>query len=551
MQPEIIPTLPGDKIDDLIETYIKKAEVDPFGTWMLLPTSRFAKIIRKKIIRSGTPILTDHITTIPDLTKILLRKTPIHLLAPEEQHLILRHILSNIKDISAAFPGGIITPDTIENLTTLKKHLDRHTTILRPDDPKAALLTEILSSYELICTTNDLADEEQSIFLSLSHIAEIRISTLITYGLFHIYPLEKTLLDTLTGIAGQVIIFEPFAKNTAIFPDTENFDTTEPADPFISGLFIGPVSPPPATCISQNIYPDTLTELRDVFESVCLLLEQGTDPGEIVILSPSRATTVKLADEIIPDYFVKNPDGTRSSLHYASSGGVPVFGFPVIRSVLSLLSVPLHDFPADEFVSLLSYPFFWWGDAYLPSRTLREISSDVRITRGRTLWETSGEKRKTKIRRELAKPDHTEKTTLHFTKKLAETEDEQQKLEKLLSILKTSGRTTVSEHSKNLRQLLEDLNYPYHAADEDKQAAEKLLSLLDKLEHASRPVNEKLSAREFTETLTRFLKNISLDLPADPGKYTVRIAGIMEAANTRKKHVFINGLAAARFHGYP
>ena len=549
MQPEIIPTLPGDKIDDLIETYTRFASADPFGTWLILPTSRFAKTIRKKIIQTGTPILTDHITTIPDLAKILLRKTPVHLLVPEEQHLILRRILSSTKDISAAFPGGNITPDTIENLTSLKKHLDRHISVLRPDDPKTALLSEIFSTYELICTTNDLADEEQSIRLSLSHISEIRVANLLTYGLFHIYPLEKTLLEALTGVAGHAVIYEPFAKNTAIFPDAPG--TSDPADPFISGLFVGPVSPPPTTCRSLNIYPDTLTELRYVFESVCLLLEQGTDPDEIVILSPSRATTVELADEIIPDYFVKNPDGTRNSLHYASSGGVSVFGYPVIRSVLNLLAVPLHDFPADEFISLLSYPFFRWGDAYLPPRTLREISADVRIARGRTSWETSGEKRKNKIRRELANPGHTEKTTLYFKKKLAEAEEDQKKLEKLLSILKTSGKTTVSEHSKNLRQLLEDLNYPYHASDEDKQAAEKLLSLLDTLEHASRPVNEKLSAREFSETLTRFLKNISLDLPADPGTYTVRIAGIMEAANTRRKHVFITGLAANQIPRLP
>ena len=110
---------------------------------------------------------------------------------------------------------------------------------------------------------------------------------------------------------------------------------------------------------------------------------------------------------------------------------------------------------------------------------------------------------------------------------------------------------TAAEHCRALRDTLSYLDYPGHASEEDKKIAEKLFSLLDRLEQSPLPENDKLSAREFTETLTWFLKNTSLDLKADPGKYTVRIAGIMEAANIRRKHVFITGLAANQIPRLP
>lgn len=556
----LIHTLPTSIPKTHIETYLQKSQQNPLGTWLILPTKHLAKYLKQEIQKDhNQTILPGHITTLRELAQTIC-KTVIpteHVITEYEQQLIIQTILAQNINSQKLSPNGKPGIKTIQNLITLKKNIAQNTTELKPKTEKLKLLKEILDSYHKTLQQKNLLDEETAIqkaieILSASKpTSKTKLNTLILCYLHDPMEIERLFIETLKQNADESITLQAYADNPSIFPDAERNIRDElkqntPEAELSAGLFAGPKHIIPDSCnLICTQYQTAEQEINAVFEKISELLENGALGKDILIISPNVSETILLADELIGDFSIKNPDGSRTKLTYkTSAGGRPLIHYPMVQGVITLLSTPLSGYKKEDLISLLSIPSIGRKFNIFPSEFIR-YAEETKSIQGKNTWLTLSEKRSLYLTAEL-KTAEREEDKERIADKILKLQTFQENLNEFIRYLESfeKGKLTIRGHSERLLQTIKDLSLLPKTKTYDNAAVYEFSKIIEEVSSSVVGNSGEFSESGYLETITNLARMHSLKNPHEPEE-TVTISGLREAAHTKAKHVFIVNLTSS------
>jgi hypothetical protein len=562
MLPSIQYRIPGPIENTCLEEFADAIQKDPFGTWILLPTRWLSEYVTGKLLQTyDLAVLPDHITTPGEFANLICRTVhpEIPVLSREEEAVLFRDILKSGKNLEKFLPSGTVTAATIADLVSLRRGLDQNESELTPASEKLRILSYLIRKYHEKRAAAGALDSEAvyrkaGIFLSGDR-GKIPVRHLCLYGFHDTMPIEDTFLEILKNVAEICVIVQPYAENPAIFSHIQDavpsgsrkeLETAE-------GLFSGPKHRIPASQnVSYTLYPDEKSELAAVFDEICGLLENGVSAGDILILSPELpkiTTAVRIADDIIGDFSVKNPDGTRTKLSYATAGGRPLSSFPAIRLALTLLKVSKTGYRKEELVFLLRYAAIR-KKFNIRSSDLLKYAGETGTISGKEAWSGIEKQRKPYLSAQLEQAV-SDRGTEDLEEKILCLETFQKNLNAFITYLDHAGKRTacLREHAGNLRKAIDDLKLFDNLSPEEQQAANQFEEMLLRLTRSRAADRTMLSGWEFYEILEDACGKTGFTSSSREKQNSIRILGLREAAHTPAKHVFIIGLTARSMPG--
>lgn len=551
----------GELLTETFAAYQDAASRDPFGTWFVLPTRNLADVILRHPIAKERLILPDHMLTARDFAQYICRETDpdLYILSSGEQDLLIRRILTS-PDLrkSTASLFGEVTHTTCSSLRTLITGLEQNLTdlsVIHSSTRKIETLSAIHQEYTRILKEEHLADKEtvyETAVVALGS-GKIPFRTVFIYGMYSLQPNEQAFINAIIATAESVHEVRPAVNNHAIFPGF----TGEPihGDPekaaFAEGLFAGHEHRIPASLpvnLTTVIYPDTTAEVSSVLDQVSGLFEDGVGAEDILILSPAVKETVRLIDDIIDDFSIRNPDGTRTRISYTAATARPISNYPETAALLAVLKAPVADYPLATLLQLLTLPQIRKKFGIHTSQ-LFSLSQTLGITRGKSNWITIADQRIPFLLQKIEDAGTDSQSAKFYQVQIDELQKLQQGLISLIEEItpKNQKKQSVRQHCRDCLDLfiklglLEPVECEMPTEQQLRQKAfHDLISGL-----AASPVAQTISLThaEFCDTLSELCSSTPAPLSPRTAKHTITVTGLRESALTSANHVFILGLS--------
>ncbi|HJK74802.1 MAG TPA: exodeoxyribonuclease V subunit gamma, partial [Methanocorpusculum sp.] len=551
----------GELLTETVAAYQDATSSDPFGTWFVLPTRNLADVILRHPIAKERLILPDHILTARDLAQYISRETDpdLCILTSGEQDLLIRRILTS-PDLrkSAVSLFGEVTHTTCSSLRTLITGLEQNLTdlsVIHSSTRKIETLSAIHQEYTRILKKEHLADKEtvyETAVVALGS-GKIPFRTVFIYGMYSPQPNEQAFINALIAAAESVHEVRPAVNNPAIFPGfTGKPIHGNPAKAaFAEGLFAGHEHRIPASLpvkLTTVIYPDTTAEVSSVLDQVSGLFEDGVSAEDILILSPAVKETVRLIDDIIDDFSIRNPDGTRTRISYTAATARPISNYPETTALLAVLKAPVADYPLATLLQLLTLPQIRKKFGIHTSQ-LFSLSQTLGITRGKSNWITIADQRIPFLLQKIEDAGTDGQSAKFYQVQIDELQKLQQGLISLIEEItpKNQKKQSVRQHCRDSLDLFIKLGLLEPAECEmptEQQLRQKAFhDLISGL--AASPVAQTISLThaEFCDTLSELCSSTPAPLSPRTAKHTITVAGLRESALTSANHVFILGLS--------
>ncbi|HZD44283.1 MAG TPA: PD-(D/E)XK nuclease family protein, partial [Methanomicrobiales archaeon] len=414
--------------------------------------------------------------------------------------------------------------------------------------PKSDQIRCIYDAYTGYLEENHLVDKDTVLQWAIRWLDEhpgFRLETIFLYGLFEPMPLERAFIEALQRHATACSYSLPAGDDPRVFQDDGSWlnpDSTVRVDPGsavekgISRIFL---SNPPfdaSSRIALTTYRDRIAEVRGIAEEIRALVDAGVPPGEIAVAFPDLSRGVSLASSIFADF----------GIPVDAASGELLGESPIVQAVFQVLAVPVHDYPREHVVSLLTSPYLCYtGDhrgqsACLSASDVDRVSRNARILRGRESWMLRLESHVCEV---LEASDPGDRSALESLERLRDG------IFHLLEDLKTlEGKKSVTAHISALRSLLQRLHYPSALAsgDEGIRAQEysdlsEFASVLDTLErfYGTHPPLQ-LSLADFFTLLSTLISDTRSTPARNP--HAVQVLGIRELVHTSFACTFIADL---------
>lgn len=565
--------LPGTARDAYLSEFLAESAAHPADTWMILPVNRLAETLRQEITARSIPVIPSRITPLSAFAETITAAAypTIRILSSIEHKLIFSRIIENNPDIlrlvttdnarrtashegddPADTPGKSTCLSSVENLVTLYNTLEYRRAALPNGNGKLTALASVFAAYEKFCTENQTADAPGVLRLAAAAVRSRKfpLKMVILYGMFSPNRLEAELLDAVRNHAEQLSEFIPSAANDKIFP--AGVPPEEAADSgaarFARSVFQTLSISPDLPIKKIGVFSNRTAELSAIAEEICRLIEEGTAPGDIAILTPEVPLYAELAGELFSDF-----SANRKSLKFTSSIGHPLFRSRSIAAVFSLLKTVLGNYTVEDMTTLYSYPYFNWNDRYIPPRDLIWLSRTAEITGGRQQWLEYPNDLRIRFAAKLKDPELPAPEKAELSAKIQKIEDILQKLEEVFSLLGQldRGRRTASEYVLLLRRMLAELAYPAgrlgrSLPPEDAAAVRSFSAVLADIDAAETLMQpERVPLGRFYAMLFAFVKSVQSTPPAPcTQEDAVRILGFREIVHQKILHVFLAGLTA-------
>ena len=275
--------------------------------------------------------------------------------------------------------------------------------------------------------------------------------------MYSLQPNEQAFINAIIATAESVHEVRPAVNNHAIFPGF----TGEPihGDPekaaFAEGLFAGHEHRIPASLpvnLTTVIYPDTTAEVSSVLDQVSGLFEDGVGAEDILILSPAVKETVRLIDDIIDDFSIRNPDGTRTRISYTAATARPISNYPETAALLAVLKAPVADYPLATLLQLLTLPQIRKKFGIHTSQ-LFSLSQTLGITRGKSNWITIADQRIPFLLQKIEDAGTDSQSAKFYQVQIDELQKLQQGLISLIEEItpKNQKKQSVRQHCRSVR----------------------------------------------------------------------------------------------------
>ncbi len=115
---QIVHGLPEQGPGAFIDRFVSASAVDPFSTWLILPTRRLVRTVKETCAGKNIPIISSRICTLDDLCSTYFeecRTTTRFISTPESKILLSQIINDHKKDLPLFFSGGHSSTGTVEN----------------------------------------------------------------------------------------------------------------------------------------------------------------------------------------------------------------------------------------------------------------------------------------------------------------------------------------------------------------------------------------------------------------------------------------------------
>jgi len=547
MSPAVLyRNLPGEGLDAFIAEFRRSAARDPFGTVLILPTSRIVReVYRRPAMAEALPVLTESITTLPRFARrvVLDHAGGETLISASDTRLILARLLAPGRYPLLAATGAVEELATLFEVFIMRK-VDYPAALGDLASGKTAEIAALFEAYLRFLDDHDLVDESTLIARAADLIAETGGPPAVyVYGLFEPMPLERDLLLALRETAEEFHYSLPSGADPAVFADDGEWlrpglriDGGSEHDPrrlSLTALFARHEPLEALGYIYVAERRDRPDEVRAIAQEIRNLLADGVRPDEIAVAFPDFASALPSVEEVFPDF----------GIPYSAPGGRPLTASPLIRTLLDLVSVPLRGYRRQEIVALATSPYLPDLDGCM----LDLISREARIRSGP--WDDRLDALRRALDDELAAPDTPEPLRPGLEAKIAAIDAAREIVRELIAEVATlEGRKTLSEHLTAYRSLLERWGAPIMPVEGDPGLLEgeardreefwKILTALDRL--ARLFPDEEIPLAEFSSLLrhlaagTRVYRRPNLGL--------VQVVGVREIAHLEIPYLFIGDL---------
>jgi ATP-dependent helicase/nuclease subunit B len=515
--------LPGEGLDAFIAAFQKTAARDPFGTAFIVPTSRLAREIVRRLRDEGSPVVSSTVTTLSGFAHNVLATETV--ISGTESRLILTRLLSTGRYPLLAGAGAVDELATLFEVICMRK-IDYPAALGDLATAKCAEIARLFDAYHQLLDEHDLVDES-TLFTRAIRIPSDTAwpRTVYVYGLFEPMPLERDLLLALRWSVEDFYYSIPYAGDPTVFADDGEWlspDTVIATPSSRSRAADGRIR------LAER--RDRLDEVRAIAQEIRDLVAAGVHPDEIVVAFPDLASALPYVDEVFPDF----------GIPYTGSGGRPLSASPLVRTLLDIITVPVRGYRRTDLVALATSP-------YLPITCACELdllSREARITAGAPAWGERLAALACAIDEERPAPPRSRLAAM-----AASIETVQDVVRALLTDLSAlEGTKTVTGHLAAYRSLLERWQAPTMPGEGDPDLLEEeaqdlrgfvgLLAMIERL--ARRLPDETVSLAEFSSLLERSAARTRTARRRDSGG--VQVVGVREVGHLTIPYLFIGNL---------
>ncbi|MDO5844434.1 MAG: PD-(D/E)XK nuclease family protein [Methanocorpusculum sp.] len=474
---------------------------DPFNTWLIVDSAGAVEEVYKKI---NTPVLSDSVTTLKSFAKHIVSIThpEIRIIDADEQLIIFSKLVEgsfferNKKRVAATLVNQLLYICSTKKTacTEIPNTSKKHDAIIK-----------IIDEYERWSEENNVCDSFSVMEKAVSVLdaGEFKIGNLIHCKIRPSNKLAEIFFEKIIECADEVIPYYPEE---------------------ISGV--------PDILTKEDLirYKDAKTEIKAVLEKIAELIEDGVSPKEILVLSPSISRTVKLIDEIIPDFFALEGDSIKSLKYYSAEQGISLANIPVVKSALACLSAVTRNFKLEDLEEILLSPFFTNCQAKITAGELRQISIITGVDSKKNEWLS--------VSKKLGGKDSE-----RFGSKIADVTI----LIEWLSL--EEHKNTLAGHCTAFKYWLRKSGWTDYPLTESANAARnKFLKIIDAM-RISASAEEKTELSVFYSYLLRF--SLAKFVTKKETDDSFRVAKLASAASIKADYVFIVGLSSDNIPNIP
>ncbi|MBP2145423.1 ATP-dependent helicase/DNAse subunit B [Methanofollis sp. W23] len=520
----LYPILPGDRLDEFVAGFRAAAAVDPFGTWLILPTGRLVREVLRRLDEEGVAVIQSRVTTLAGCARTLFEDhaTDERLIDETESTLILSHLLAEHADrLTLLTRTGRSGQGAVQDLRSLITQI-AYRQVAYPEalgdlqSEKSAEIAWVREAYLAYLHEHRLVSRGMILLWAerwlLDH-RETSTGTVWVYGLIEPLPLQKALVLAIRDRAAALHYALPVlgGDEGAWLGEVER----------LPGRAADPARP---RQIRLAAWKDRVEEVRGIAGEVRALIEEGVSPGEITVAFPDLSRSGALVAEVFPDF----------GLPYAPSKGLPLPRSPLVQALMTVLATPARAYRREDVVALLKTPYLGGPAGEVDGDLVDALAREANIVAGAEAWD----------RRLAALADRQDDD-----EKVAKIAEVRERLVALFADLATlEGTRSLSEHLDAFRALLDCWESPCLQTEGDPVLSDQegrdlaaFREVLDSLAGAApwvptRPMD-----------LARFHSGLGLLLAggrAAPlqNRHAVQVVGIRELPHLSVPYLFIGGL---------
>lgn len=389
----LYPILPGDRLDDFIAAFRVAAAADPFGSWLVLPTSRLVREVLHRLDEENVAVIQNRVTTLTGFARTLFEDhaSDETLIDETAATFILSHVLADHADrLPLLTRKGGASPGVVRELQMLIKVLTGRQ-VAYPEalgdlqSKKSEEIARVRDAYFHFLEEHHFVDSTILLLWAkrwLEEHGEEDLGTVWIYGLIDPLPLEKSFILTIRDRATILHYALPdlLDQRGEWLGEAESPVTPLEGEPFrlrIAGLFSSDTAWETGDRIRAAGWKDRIEEIRGIAGEIRELIDGGARPGEIAVAFPDLSRGMALVDEIFPDF----------GIPYAASEGVPLIRSPLVQALMAVLATPVGSYRREDVVALLTSPYLGGPASRIDGHAVDALARQERITGGSGAWD--------------------------------------------------------------------------------------------------------------------------------------------------------------------
>ncbi|MCP1662277.1 MAG: PD-(D/E)XK nuclease family protein [Methanocalculus sp. MSAO_Arc1] len=547
---------PGESPNTYISVAVAAMQQEPFDTLLILPTSRLVHTTRRQLEDTGISFIESSILTLSGYASHVVEKRSgdVTRIGNLEKELIIATLLAEKRYpiLDPGQSGGAAIARELRVLFDVlqERKIDYPAALGEAESRKSNEIGLLYSAYTRYLAEERLLDTQTAIIRAADWIRSKKgPKNVFIYGLYEPFPIERDLILALKETAEQFVYAVPYMPDSRCFADDGSWlgivpeqDLSNQIPPLARYFDEKPLSTGGIT-ITANRYRTPEEELRGIAGHIRNRIEEGSAPGDIMVLFPAIADSIALVKEIFPDF----------GIPVSTSTGKPLIRSQLAGALLKVLETPAFGFRREDLIALLMSP-------YTPCHTRQQnisqrlqgsaadiLSRKAGVSAGAADWQ-----------HRIAAYIHSKETEYAgFSGSRAKHgEAEIRSMRELhagiLSLIEELQRLpdieTLSGHLAAYRDMLERFAFPVFSSTEDDELAIEeeaaflaFIGVLDRLATAATCIPEKkIPAGSFLSLLTNAVS--ATRLPTIQNRNAVQVLGIREARHLRTPHLFIGNL---------
>ncbi|UUX91493.1 PD-(D/E)XK nuclease family protein [Methanoplanus endosymbiosus] len=547
-------------IDEFVESYAR----NPFGTYLLLPTSRLSEDLRRNIARKGVAVISDNVTTPEVFASGIVSQYGggLRLLSDEEAKLVLSGVVRKDRDaLKVLSRTGEYSARILNDLYSLFGEFDgrmrESVSDGMPNSARIKVLERIRSAYERELSDNGSVAPSgvyKAACRSAENFCRERRPVFFVYGIFSPSESFKGFINGLISCGADVRYYLPYYDNGSVFSDRgEWLSLPEKAPAGSDSIDTGIKVPyadlfsgnPVATPGVQTVYgrfPSFQLEAEAIAGTVASLIRRGVSPGKIAVALPDLAGGTTLLSGVFSDF----------SVPFSSSATLSLGRYPVVHAAMLPLEVVLGDFKRDTIYELLSSPYF--THEYDP-HLIEAAAKKAMIEGGFGDWSKLAGLYRMRLEKISTDEERDLKERLRAEGELKYAEVLAEFAASYPEILKEADvKDTISGHIRRYRDILSKLRFGVSpdagCAEDDIRYGEYLAGLFDRLSSGNGgDSGDEITFKEFAGFLYSSVAGMRVPFVRERDK--VQITGMQELLGADFDYLFLAGLTGGKIPVLP